>query len=204
MRSTLTTPTRGPIQSPIWKEDSPDTGATLKCIIDTAAAGETPAEEGHVDVMKWLAQRGADVSLADRYGQTPLHWAANNGHLNAMQWLVEKGSNIGAIGMNGTTTVGATGIKGIVATIGMISHISWPSWNFHLEAPRDWKGRCPYVGERVRQCLCACKAGGRHGPRSLTYLPLGCVTAFGYLLPYLPLGCVMALADPKQKMFLIR
>jgi ankyrin repeat protein len=40
---------------------------------------------GELDVVKYLVEeKGADVKTADKDGDTPLHWAAENGELDVI------------------------------------------------------------------------------------------------------------------------
>lgn len=50
------------------------------------------ADQGHIDMVKWLAARGADVRAVDNYGQTPVHRAAKRGHFDALEWLLDNGA----------------------------------------------------------------------------------------------------------------
>ncbi len=49
--------------------------------------------------MKYLVEdKGADAKAADKYGYTPLHWAAENGRLDVVKYLVEeKGADVEAV-----------------------------------------------------------------------------------------------------------
>jgi ankyrin repeat protein len=61
--------------------------------------GDTPlhlaAEKGHLDIVGYLTEKGANVNVKRRYGLTPLHFAAQSGHLDIVKYLVdEKGADI--------------------------------------------------------------------------------------------------------------
>ncbi len=65
--------------------------------------GKTPlwqaASNGHTDVVRLLAEKGADVDRADTgswlfLGRTPLWHSACNGHLDVVRLLVEKGADV--------------------------------------------------------------------------------------------------------------
>ena len=58
------------------------------------------ALKGHLDLVKKLIDRGADVN---KPGWTPLHYAATSGHLAIMELLLEHHAFIDAESPNGTT-----------------------------------------------------------------------------------------------------
>jgi uncharacterized protein len=49
------------------------------------------ARKGYVEVLKLLHREGADLSLSDRFGNLPLHEAAENGHYCAVAYLLDSG-----------------------------------------------------------------------------------------------------------------
>eukprot|EP00928_Gymnodinium_smaydae_P089643 TRINITY_DN73571_c0_g1_i1.p1 TRINITY_DN73571_c0_g1~~TRINITY_DN73571_c0_g1_i1.p1 ORF type:complete len:215 (-),score=54.07 TRINITY_DN73571_c0_g1_i1:124-768(-) len=49
------------------------------------------ATRNHENIVKMLADRGAQLAFADYQGRTPLHEAAYYGHLSLVQYLVDKG-----------------------------------------------------------------------------------------------------------------
>ena len=55
--------------------------------------GVTPlhfaAHRGHLPVVQYLCEQGADKEVSDDDGRTPLHQAAYNVHLHVMQYLQE-------------------------------------------------------------------------------------------------------------------
>ncbi|KAG6620765.1 Serine/threonine protein kinase [Phytophthora cinnamomi] len=53
------------------------------------------AYNGHLDVMKWFVENGAQVNQGDGEGSQALVFAAGNGHFTAVQWLVEHGATLG-------------------------------------------------------------------------------------------------------------
>jgi ankyrin repeat protein len=52
------------------------------------------ARNGHRDVAEILINRGARMSIKDRFGNTPLHIAAQGGHMSVVRLLIENGANL--------------------------------------------------------------------------------------------------------------
>ncbi|KAM0346563.1 hypothetical protein ACHAPY_011614 [Fusarium culmorum] len=52
------------------------------------------SQNGHIEVVKALLAKGADVTVIDKGGLTPLHHASRNGHVQVMKALLEKGADI--------------------------------------------------------------------------------------------------------------
>ena len=69
--------------------------------------GATPlyaaAENGHVAIVKYLVEQGANKDKADRHGQSPLFVAAERGHLAVVQYLVEHGAEKDKADVDGVT-----------------------------------------------------------------------------------------------------
>ena len=53
-------------------------------------------ERGHLDVVKFLVSKGADVKRKDGPGNTPLHLASREGHLDIVEFLILEGANVKA------------------------------------------------------------------------------------------------------------
>jgi len=56
------------------------------------------AENGHIEVVKLLLDKGADVNEYNEGGETPLHYATRGGHTEVMKILLDHGANIRAKG----------------------------------------------------------------------------------------------------------
>ena len=60
------------------------------------ARGQTPmfhaAQNGHLDVVRFLVEAGAAKDQADNSGATPLFTAVQNGHLDIVRFLVQVGA----------------------------------------------------------------------------------------------------------------
>jgi hypothetical protein len=61
------------------------------------------ASRGDLEKVKRLLNEGADVNAKNKYGQTPLHWAATWGHLDIVKLLVDRGADINAKDEDGET-----------------------------------------------------------------------------------------------------
>ena len=65
--------------------------------VDTGLGKETPlmnaSSYGHVDVVRMLVTRGANLHAADSQGRTPLHYAAGGGHHAVVRLLLDSGAD---------------------------------------------------------------------------------------------------------------
>ncbi len=48
---------------------------------------------GHLDVARFLSERGADLEATGYFGGSALHWAAVEGHEEVVHWLVAEGAD---------------------------------------------------------------------------------------------------------------
>ena len=58
---------------------------------------------GHVEVVKLLLEKEADINAADETGWTPLHGASANGHVEVVKLLLEKEADMDAADKEGWT-----------------------------------------------------------------------------------------------------
>jgi ankyrin repeat protein len=74
-------------------------------VIDQVYCGMTPlalgAREGHIEVVRYLLQRGAVIDLHLNGGWTPLSIAAHRGHLEVVDLLLEWGADPAGNALNG-------------------------------------------------------------------------------------------------------
>lgn len=62
-------------------------------------------EEGNLNTIKFLIEKGADINVKDNQGKTPLHLAAERESPYIIKYLVKKGANINAQDENGYTAL---------------------------------------------------------------------------------------------------
>lgn len=89
--------------------------------------GMTPvfvaAENGQVDVIKTLADMGADLNTADNDGATPVCVAAGSGQVCAVEILAELGADIHICTSNGTTPTYVAAHQGHEAVIRVLAKL---------------------------------------------------------------------------------
>ncbi|QOJ78899.1 ankyrin repeat domain-containing protein [Infirmifilum lucidum] len=61
------------------------------------------AARGDYGKVKELLDRGADVNTRDKYGWTPLHYAADGGHLEVARLLLDRGADVNTRDNDGRT-----------------------------------------------------------------------------------------------------
>ncbi len=80
---------------------------------DRCTPFQTAISNGYLDVTKVFFEKGADVEAANKYGKTPLHWAAEKGHWDVVKYLVEeKGADVMAADKDGDTPLHWAAVKG--------------------------------------------------------------------------------------------
>jgi hypothetical protein len=52
------------------------------------------SDQGHLDVVRWLLERGAKMEAAEPGGWTPLLWAASSGHAEIVKYLLQVGADV--------------------------------------------------------------------------------------------------------------
>jgi len=56
----------------------------------------TAAWNGHLDICRLLIDKGAQVTVKNEYGWTPLHFAADRGHVEIVRLLCDHGADVEA------------------------------------------------------------------------------------------------------------
>jgi hypothetical protein len=52
------------------------------------------SRNGHVEVARFLRDKGADINCRGFFGASGLHWAAMNGHTAMVEYLIAQGANL--------------------------------------------------------------------------------------------------------------
>ncbi|CAK4836689.1 unnamed protein product [Aphanomyces euteiches] len=72
-----------------------DTSTLLKCFCETLQlrliSNRSAANKGHVEIVRFLLERGIDINLFDEYLGTALHKESGSGHLEIVQMLLKHG-----------------------------------------------------------------------------------------------------------------
>lgn len=121
---------------------------------DVDSFGSSPvhkaAQNGHLEVIKWLIQRGAAVDAIYGDDWTPLFHAAYYGHLEVVEWLIEHGAAtaVDQKGRDGWTLLTAAAFDGHLEVVKFLvergadlddrsaggwSALDWAAWKGHLE-----------------------------------------------------------------------
>lgn len=89
---------------------SPDTQMVYTLL--TAAA-----TNGHLETVKMLISRGADIELKDSSQDTPVKAAAREGRLDIVNYLLSQGANPNATGKSGSTPLSSAAYAGHIDVI---------------------------------------------------------------------------------------
>lgn len=111
-------------------------------------------EEGHVDAIRVLVKLlGGDVSIADNFGRTCIHFAAQEGHVEAIQMLVKHGGKVETPDIYGITPIHKAAQEGHVIAIRVLVELGqeeslismheeypsrpcWGSWTIQIKERR--------------------------------------------------------------------
>ncbi|RDL34650.1 uncharacterized protein BP5553_07778 [Venustampulla echinocandica] len=78
------------------------------------------SRNGHVEVVKLLLEKGADLNAATKSGETPFHQASGSGHVEVVKLLLEKEANPAAADDGGWTPLYRASGKGHVEVVKLL------------------------------------------------------------------------------------
>jgi ankyrin repeat protein len=84
------------------------------------AALQAAALKGQTLIVKLLLEKGADVTIANREGWTPLNSASANGHVNIVPLLLEKGADVAVADNEGWTPLKSASANGHVDVVQLL------------------------------------------------------------------------------------
>lgn len=87
--------------------------------------GYTPlhcaTDAGHLDIAKYLVERGANIEAKDSQGRTSLHWTAKSNRLDVVKYLLRLGANIDSKDNNGWTPLHWAADSGALSVVEYLS-----------------------------------------------------------------------------------
>lgn len=94
------------------KGEEPDEFETEEELVNAPGAADRrpihrAAAANHVEIIKYLVEKGAIVNQADKSQRTAIHWAAISGNVDAGKALLEAGADIFAATGSGMTALHA-------------------------------------------------------------------------------------------------
>ena len=66
------------------------------------------AVQGHIEIVRMLVEKGAEINKADPNGYYPIHHAASHGSIEIVKYLLSKGAIANVKGFNGETPAECT------------------------------------------------------------------------------------------------
>ena len=85
--------------------------------IDDMTPLQLASRNGHVEVVCFLLEQGADVTARDKSGSTPLHYASDNGQIEVIRILINRGADLRAQNAKGRTPLHNASSNGRVEVV---------------------------------------------------------------------------------------
>ena len=99
---------------------------------DRRSALHLAASNDHIDIVRFLQKRGADCTLADSQGRTPLHASveSSSGYL-CLQFLLDQNVDVDSIDRNGLTAWHLAASQGNIHALGILKGFAAPKKDFY-------------------------------------------------------------------------
>ena len=99
---------------------------------DRRSALHLAASNDHIDIVRFLQEHGADCTLADSQGRTPLHASveSSSGYL-CLQLLLDQNVDVDSIDRNGLTVWHLAASQGNIHALGILKGFAAPSKNLY-------------------------------------------------------------------------
>ena len=94
------------------------------------------AAEGDINEVKYILSKGSDVESKDKWGNTPLHYAAFNGHFEIVEMLLEHGAQIEFKGNGNATPLNLACQKGHLR---VVEHLINKGANLEAYDDEGWR-----------------------------------------------------------------
>ena len=108
------------------------------------------ANDGHLDVVRYLVEQGAGMEKVDRDGNTPLIYASDCGHLEVVRYLLDQGADRDAVDYEGYTPLHCAAQQGHLETAKLLM-VYGADLNM-----RTLRGQLPFESartEEIRQAI---------------------------------------------------
>ena len=113
---------------------------------DGSTALQWAVFEVDVDEVKRLIDEGADVSLANNYGASPMSLAAEIGHAEILELLLDAGADV-----NSATPEGLTALHGVARTGNLEAATLLIDRGAAVDAREGWGGQTPLMWASARR-----------------------------------------------------
>lgn len=80
---------------------------------------------GHIEIVKLLIEKGANVRVTNNNGQTPLHYAASRNRLDVAQVLLEANSEVNPRDNMGSTPMHRAASRGHIDMVKLLLSSKW-------------------------------------------------------------------------------
>ena len=99
---------------------------------DRHSALHLAASNDHIDIVRFLQEQGADCTLADSQGRTPLHASveSSSGYL-CLQFLLEQDVDVDSVDTDGLTAWHLAASQGNIHALGILKGFAAPRKNFN-------------------------------------------------------------------------